>query len=58
LPHVTGRIVNGRAQANAEILTAMKRFDEQAHATERHTAIRILNHTFVVDRIFAATSES
>lgn len=40
--------------ANAEILTAMKRFDEQTHAMERHTAIRILNHTYVVDRIFAA----
>ena len=32
----------------------MKRPDEKAHPDERHTAIRILNHTYVVDRIFAA----
>jgi len=40
--------------ANNEILASMPMFDPQAHATERHTAIRILNHTYVVDRIFAA----
>ncbi len=43
-----------KAWANDEILTTIMRFDEQAHATERQTAIRILNHTYVVDRIFAA----
>jgi uncharacterized damage-inducible protein DinB len=43
-----------KAWANAEILATMTRFDEQVHATERQTAIRILNHTYVVDRIFAA----
>jgi uncharacterized damage-inducible protein DinB len=31
----------------------MKFLDEKAHPDERHTAIRILNHTYVVDRIFA-----
>jgi uncharacterized damage-inducible protein DinB len=31
----------------------MKLLDEKAHPDERHTAIRILNHTYVVDRIFA-----
>jgi uncharacterized damage-inducible protein DinB len=46
-----------KAWANAEILTAMERFDEKAHATERQAAIRILNHTYVVDRIFAAHLE-
>jgi len=40
--------------ANDEILTTMKRLDEKAHPDERHTAIRILNRTYVVDRIFAA----
>jgi uncharacterized damage-inducible protein DinB len=43
-----------KAWANEEILATMRLFDERAHATERHIAIRILNHTYVVDRIFAA----
>ena len=43
-----------KAWANAEILATMRQFDEQAHATERQAAILILNHTYVVDRIFAA----
>ena len=43
-----------KAWANDEILTAMKLLDKKAHPDERHTAIRILNHTYVVDRIFAA----
>jgi uncharacterized damage-inducible protein DinB len=41
------------AWANDEILTTMKLLDEKAHPDERHTAMRILNHTYVVDRIFA-----
>ena len=43
-----------KAWANIEILTALKLLDEKAHPDERHAAIRILNHTYVVDRIFAA----
>jgi uncharacterized damage-inducible protein DinB len=43
-----------KAWANAELLTTMMQFDEQVHATERETALRILNHTYTVDRIFAA----
>jgi len=43
-----------KAWANGEILAAIRQLDEQAHATERHAAMRILNHTYVVDRIFAA----
>ncbi len=43
-----------KAWANEQILAAMKQFDAKLHATERHNAIRILNHTYVVDRIFAA----
>jgi uncharacterized damage-inducible protein DinB len=35
-------------------MSAVKTFDEVQHAKERHNAIRILNHTYVVDRIFAA----
>jgi uncharacterized damage-inducible protein DinB len=43
-----------KAWANNEILMAMRLIDEQAHAAGRHLAIRILNHTYVVDQIFAA----
>jgi uncharacterized damage-inducible protein DinB len=43
-----------KAWANDEILIAMKLMDEKAHSNDRHTAIRIVNHTYVVDRIFAA----
>ncbi len=40
--------------ANADILAAARSIDATRHAQERHTVIRILNHTYVVDRIFAA----
>jgi uncharacterized damage-inducible protein DinB len=43
-----------KAWANGEFFTAMKQIDEAQHPAERHTAIRILNHAYVVDRIFAA----
>ena len=43
-----------KAWANDEILTTMKLLDEKVHPDERHAAIRTLNHTYVVDRIFAA----
>ena len=43
-----------KAWANDEILTAMRQFDEQARSAERQATITILNHTYVVDRIFAA----
>lgn len=43
-----------KAWANDELLTAMQGFDEVSHAVDRAIAIRILNHTHVVDRIFAA----
>ena len=33
----------------------MKLFKEESQSAERHAAIRTLNHTYVVDRIFAAT---
>jgi len=51
---LTATMFKYKAWANGEILTTMKLLDEKAHAGERHTAIRILNHTYVVDRIFAA----
>lgn len=46
------RLFRYKAQANDEILAAMRGFDEAAPA--REIAVRVLNHTYVVDRIFAA----
>jgi uncharacterized damage-inducible protein DinB len=43
-----------KAWANDELLSAMETLDPSTHADERHAAIRIFNHTWVVDRIFAA----
>jgi uncharacterized damage-inducible protein DinB/putative sterol carrier protein len=41
-----------KAQANGEVLAAMRLFDDASPA--RDIAIRILSHTHIVDRIFAA----
>ncbi|RQP24457.1 DinB family protein [Piscinibacter terrae] len=42
-----------KAWANEELYAEMAKVDAAAHEAERHTAIRILNHIHVVDRIFA-----
>ena len=46
------RVFSYKAKANDEILAAMRQFDDASPAKE--IAIRVLNHTYVVDRIFAA----
>lgn len=43
-----------KAWANQELFEALKGLDADAHPAERHTAIRLLNHIYVVDRIFVA----
>ena len=43
-----------KAWANEELFAALEKMDPATHEAERHTAIRILNHIYVVDRIFAA----
>jgi uncharacterized damage-inducible protein DinB len=43
-----------KAWANDEILAKIKLIGHETQAAERHNAIRIINHTYVVDRIFAA----
>jgi uncharacterized damage-inducible protein DinB len=43
-----------KASADAQLLGELQKFDPVAHQSERHTAIRALNHIYVVDRIFAA----
>ena len=46
------RVFNYKAKANHEILAAMRLFDDASPA--REIAIRVLNHTYAVDQIFAA----
>ncbi|WP_374568350.1 DinB family protein [Ideonella sp.] len=41
-----------KAWANAELFAELRQVDAEAHAAQRHTAIRLLNHIYVVDRIF------
>jgi uncharacterized damage-inducible protein DinB len=43
-----------KSWANEEILAAIGQLDETRHAADHKAAIRIINHTYVVDRIFAA----
>jgi len=47
------RLFRYKATANDDILTAMRLFDDASPAKD--IAIRVLSHTYVVDRIFAAT---
>ena len=43
-----------KALANADLFGAFAANDAGLPAAERHSAIRLLNHVYVVDRIFAA----
>jgi uncharacterized damage-inducible protein DinB len=41
-----------KAWANAELFVELRKVDPKANETQRHQAIRLLNHIHVVDRIF------
>jgi uncharacterized damage-inducible protein DinB len=43
-----------KAWANGELFAQLETLDPVAHPAEGHTALRLLNHIHVVDRIFAA----
>lgn len=43
-----------KAWANAEMLDAIEKIDAAAHPEQWKLAVRLMNHTYVVDRIFAA----
>ena len=43
-----------KAWINEQLFAEMRKFDVEAHKDARHSAMRILNHVYVVDRIFAA----
>jgi len=42
-----------KAWANEELFAELEKLDPATHEAERHAAIRLLNHIYVVDRIFA-----
>lgn len=46
-----------KSWANDELFASVATLDEHAHADERHMAIRLLNHIYVVDRIFLANMQ-
>lgn len=48
------RLFEYKAWANARMLEAMLAIDGERFPEQRRKAIRVMNHTFVVDRIFAA----
>jgi uncharacterized damage-inducible protein DinB len=43
-----------QAWANEELLDAIARLDPDQHEKERHLSMRLMNHSLVVGRIFAA----
>jgi uncharacterized damage-inducible protein DinB len=43
-----------KAWSNAELYAQVATMDTEAQASARHAATRLLNHIYVVDRIFAA----
>ncbi|TDR30188.1 DinB family protein [Hydromonas duriensis] len=43
-----------KSWANQELITALRQIDAQAHPKSYRLAVRLLNHTHVVDCIFAA----
>ena len=43
-----------KAWANEQLFAELAKMDADTHAVQRQTAIRLLNHIHVVDRIFAA----
>ena len=48
-----GSLFDNKAWADEALFAAVRAIDETANPTERHTAIRWLNHIHVVDQIFA-----
>ena len=53
-PSILTSLFNYKAWANAELFAELHKVDAMQHEEPRHTAIRLLNHIYVVDGIFAA----
>lgn len=52
--HILRSLFAHKTWANAELFDVLETVSTQEHATQVHTAIRTLNHIYVVDRIFRA----
>lgn len=48
------RMFRYQAWAHDEMFEAMKGLDVRRHAEERHSALRLMNHCLIVNKIFAA----
>ncbi len=53
-PNVLTSLFNYKAWANAALFAELQKVDATEHAEQREAAIRLLNHIYVVDGIFAA----
>lgn len=53
-PNALTSLFNYKAWANALLFAELHKVDAMQHEEPRHTAIRLLNHIYVVDGIFAA----
>jgi uncharacterized damage-inducible protein DinB len=53
-PSILVALFKSKAWSNAELLDAMLQLDASTQNEHRHLAIRIMNHTYVVDQIFRA----
>ncbi len=52
--HLLQSLFKYKAWINEQLFAQVAKIDAAAHEAERHAAMRILNHVYVVDRIFAA----
>jgi len=48
------RLFSYQEWANSELLKKMEGFDPECHKDERHSALRLINHSLVVSQIFVA----
>ena len=54
VPALLRTLFSYRAWANDAFLERMKGFDPEQHQDAMHAAVRLMNHCYVVDQIFAA----
>ena len=57
-PSLLTSLFQYKAWANQELFAELQRLDPEIHRSELHAALRILNHIYVVDRIFVANLQS
>ena len=53
-PTLLHHLFKYKAWANEELFSQVEKLDAEDFPTQRHRAVRLLNHVYVVDRMFAA----